>query len=419
MSLVELLNLQLKVPLVLNMRTWERRLEKAKKGHRPSLKNWSRDGFATSRQRDFHKLREVSVAESRSKVVHPNFPMEEVLRIDAAHTTLEEFRDRFERPYLPCVIQNVPQLENWSAVSNWNIRDLKSRFKDRMLKVGEDDDGYKIKVKFRYFLQYLKHNTDDSPLYVFDGNYDDDPVSKALLDDYRVPSLFPDDLFRLVGEKRRPPYRWFLVGPERSGSTVHIDPLGTSAWNTLLQGRKRWVLFPPGAARDVVKGKTVIQKGEDDEAINYFVDLVPRIRSRYGHELGIYEFIQYPGETVFVPGGWWHAVLNLDDTIAITQNFCSTVNFDKVWRATRVGRKKMATSWLKRLRREYPEIAQRADALNENDGFEMYKSDPEKKRKKAEKKQKKAAAADAKRIQKHSVVQSDGTDNNSEDSSAA
>lgn len=79
-------------------------------------------------------------------------------------------------------------------------------------------------------------------------------------------------------------HRWLLVGPKRSGSKVHIDPLGTSAWNTLLYGRKLWVLSPPGTL-EILKGATNDAEEDDEEddrpkyAIDYFVDVLPGLRS--------------------------------------------------------------------------------------------------------------------------------------------
>lgn len=67
---------------------------------------------------------------------------------------------------------------------------------------------------------------------------------------------------------------------------------------------------------------------------------------------------------MFVPGGWWHSVLNLDNTIAVTQNFADSDNFERVWLRTRRDRKRLALRWLKFLEIERPDLAGIAKALN-------------------------------------------------------
>jgi histone arginine demethylase JMJD6 len=81
------------------------------------------------------------------------------------------------------------------------------------------------------------------------------------------------------------------------------------------------------------------------------------------------ECIQKPGETVFVPGGWWHAVLNLDDTMAVTQNFCNSSNFDNVWRCMRIQRYRLSKYFLHKLKKKCPAFYRRALQLNSADKF--------------------------------------------------
>ena len=60
---------------------------------------------------------------------------------------------------------------------------------------------------------------------------------------------------------------------------------------------------------------------------------------------------------MFVPSNWWHAVLNLDMTVAITQNFCNYGNFDRVWIRTRKGRKKLSVKFLELLNQHKDTLA--------------------------------------------------------------
>ena len=376
---------------------WKEKAGRAKRLHRPSLKDWECDGYAESFPSLYQSISARENYESFIPFGSANNPDGSCSRIavpavlDALSTSVGAFQTEYEARGIPAVLQNIPEKEGWAALRRWADLDKLEHDPDLAnygFKVGEDDDGKTLKIKLKYFMKYLRENRDDSPLYIFDSAFDDDRDAKRLLQDYKVPSYFDEDLFHLVGERRRPPYRWFLVGPERSGTTVHIDPLGTAAWNTLIYGQKRWVLFPPHVPKHIAKGKGLIRRSEDDEAIHYFDFILPRIKSRAAASDGTgdyenfacYEFTQNAGETVYIPYGWWHAVLNMTHTAGITQNFCSQRNFDIVWTKTRTGRKKMAYKWLRQLDTHYPRLAERARELNRKDGFVM-KYEPEEVRK--------------------------------------
>ena len=48
-----------------------------------------------------------------------------------------------------------------------------------------------------------------------------------------------------VGTCQRTHQGHALQGSKRSGSSFHKDPNSTSAWNAVIKGSKKWILYPP------------------------------------------------------------------------------------------------------------------------------------------------------------------------------
>ncbi|KAJ1733009.1 hypothetical protein LPJ61_001772 [Coemansia biformis] len=144
---------------------------------------------------------------------------------------------------------------------------------------------------------------------------------------YSPPSPMSNDWINVFhdhgGLEGRDDYRFCYMGGGSTWTPFHEDVFRSYSWSTNICGEKYWILVPPGQTdlfTDPVRG-WVHNIADPDEVCFPHARRVRRI-----------EFVQGPGETVFVPSGWWHQVRNIGDTISINHNWANEHNLCHLYR---------------------------------------------------------------------------------------
>ena len=125
---------------------WERKMERARRLHRPSLKNWEIDGLYEAFP-DFQQ----SILE---RPPYEHFLITEGLStnvpviLDGRAVSAETFARDYEGQNLPCVMTGIPERDDWKAIEDWKFDALEDNedLRNRYFKCGEDDDGRSVKV---------------------------------------------------------------------------------------------------------------------------------------------------------------------------------------------------------------------------------------------------------------------------------
>ena len=97
----------------------------------------------------------------------------------------------------------------------------------------------------------------------------------------------------------------FYLGPTLSGSHPHHHP---PAFNALVRGAKRWFVFTPEVNISQLTG------GVSRTAYQWVSEKVPELRAA---GLLFSEFTQLPGEVVYVPDSYPHAIINLEPSVGV------------------------------------------------------------------------------------------------------
>ncbi|TID28111.1 hypothetical protein CANINC_002703 [Pichia inconspicua] len=255
-------------------------------------------------------------------------------RIDENTFNYEMFENHWsDHPFI--LGSNSPDSDRWPK---WTISWLLEKFPD--VKFRQESVLWELAL----YESYARKNNDENPLYLFDCRSE---AMKSLLPTgyFDNPPLFAqNDLFKVFNECR-PDHSWLITGPKRSGSTFHKDPNSTDAWNVVLEGSKLWVMLPPG-----MKPPGVFVS-EDESEVMSPIGLAEWVKNGFWNDsitlsddasidthdknLGPGGFktcivgITFKNECMYVPSGWWHSVINLEDSVAFTANFvppCKIVN---------------------------------------------------------------------------------------------
>lgn len=202
--------------------------------------------------------------------------------------SVEEFRDRYAIPNVPVVLEGLA--DEWPARALWTFDFFKEHYgaHDVTIYTGERKTKPRI-MKLGSYLEYMHGTRDENPDYLSRWCLADFPELAA---QYQRPPHFPCWSDHLPSEVR-PTWKWLYMGPRGSGSELHRDFLGSSAWNMLLAGEKTWHFYPPSEPFSGKGGVVCVQR---------------------------------PGDIIFTPSDWWHEVRNETSTLALTENFVNETN---------------------------------------------------------------------------------------------
>jgi hypothetical protein len=212
------------------------------------------------------------------------------------------FEREHVRRHLPCIVTGLT--EGWAARTKWDADYLRRTIGGTEVAVWRTagarsvftDDAKKIvRMRFAEFLD-LDHSPAAAHKHLM-MQRSMDTTFPALVPDIEVPPLFErEHLFQMN----------FWYAPGENLTLLHCDFAANLL--TMVKGKKRVVLYPPGAP--------VYPHPVHGNFAQVLIDEPDMRRFPRFHREGVLDFELHAGEMLYIPGLWWHQVYS-EPSIAV------------------------------------------------------------------------------------------------------
>lgn len=228
-----------------------------------------------------------------------------------AGLTRETFAKEYLEPQKPVVFTDL--MDSWPAKTKWTIDYFKKEYGDLKVPVvssnfSKPGKGYMepdMIIPFKEYLQIMEGGPNDYRMFLFNIF----KYAPELCKDFSMPTI-------MDGFIKSFPFMFF--GSQSSVVALHYDIDMCNVFLNQFHGRKRVILFAPEESANIYHQPFTVKSEVDVTKPDY--DKFPALRKAKGYECTI-----HPGETIFMPSGYWHHITYTDGGYSIALRSANSI----------------------------------------------------------------------------------------------
>jgi len=216
----------------------------------------------------------------------------------------EDFSDSYFTPLRPLIIEDIAQ--SWPALKKWTPDFFKQQHGDKQVKVYNESfveagDNYMSQAKsisLKEFIDAIMTTSQDLRMFLYN-------IKSG------IPELVNDVVFPDLVDGLSKQFIFMFFGCKGSVTQMHFDIDMSHVFHTAIFGRKTITLFPFEQGKNLHHYPFTCRSYVDVHQPDF--NEYPGLKNVEG-----YRVVLEPGETLFIPSGYWHHLVYEEASCAIS-----------------------------------------------------------------------------------------------------